>query len=143
MGEFFKGWRQKLGIGSLGLACVFVMGWIRGDFVEDTLTLGVQYREHTLVFGEPGVIWWAMNTYPARTSFKWTTSDSEWRMVGIAAANPYSTDGPLPELDLRIWKVPYCSMVLPLALLSACLLLSKPRNSVSSKTAEHVSTAGA
>src|SRR4051812_1918324 len=27
MGDFFKAWRRKLGVATLGLACVFMAGW--------------------------------------------------------------------------------------------------------------------
>ena len=29
MGEFFKGWRRKVGVLTLLIACVFAAGWIR------------------------------------------------------------------------------------------------------------------
>src|SRR5262245_25775563 len=29
MREFFKGWKRKLGVVTLGLACAFAAGWVR------------------------------------------------------------------------------------------------------------------
>ena len=34
MGEFFHGWRRKVGIVTLVIACVFMAGWVRSATVE-------------------------------------------------------------------------------------------------------------
>ena len=35
MGDYFKLWRRKIGVVTLVVACVFAVGWVRSQFVED------------------------------------------------------------------------------------------------------------
>ena len=39
LGNFFHGWRRKLGVVTLVLACVFMGGWMRSQFQFDDLEL--------------------------------------------------------------------------------------------------------
>ena len=35
MREFFRGWRRKIGLATLGLACALMLAWIRSPFFAD------------------------------------------------------------------------------------------------------------
>src|SRR3954462_3489874 len=39
MREFFRGWRRKLGVATLVMACVFAAGWVRSLFHRDNINL--------------------------------------------------------------------------------------------------------
>lgn len=83
MRDFFRGWRWKLGIVTLVMACVFAVGWVRSLSDPDVLIDGVG----------------STKGFVSMTSF-----DGDFGIV---------------------FFIPYWSIVLPLTLLSACLLLSK------------------
>jgi hypothetical protein len=140
MHTFFHGWRRKMGVGSLVMACVLMGMWMRSYGIRD-------------------VVW----IYPHRTTLHWLASSNgrfEWMTI-------QSLDGDLtgdihnrwrtypltaPMLDARApdanttkrskWAepptsdsrslhiIPYWSLVLPLTLLSAYLILRKPRKRV-------------
>lgn len=40
MREFFKPWRRKLGVATLGLALAAIGGWIRSFFITDYVQFG-------------------------------------------------------------------------------------------------------
>jgi hypothetical protein len=39
MGEFFKGWRRRVGVVTLVMACVFMAGWVRSQSFGDVFRL--------------------------------------------------------------------------------------------------------
>jgi len=47
MRDFFKGWRRKIGVLTLGLACAFAAAWIRSEVTCDSIQViinGHKYR---------------------------------------------------------------------------------------------------
>ena len=63
MGEFFKGWRRKMGVATLALALAFTAEWLRGSWKCDEEKLlngkarwsvrsdGIQFRNGNVVCG--------------------------------------------------------------------------------------------
>ncbi|HEY4258606.1 MAG TPA: hypothetical protein VGM98_00540 [Schlesneria sp.] len=107
MHEFFRGWRRKAGIVTLVTAGVMFVVWMR-----------------------------SLTTYDAiHCKLPWVSSSSEDREYDSDILASF--DGMLlnrrvfsaPEgfRDEDIWAIPHWSIVLPLTLLSAYLLLWKPR----------------
>ena len=39
MREFFRGWKRKLGVVSLVMACVFMAGWVRSSLLTDRFAI--------------------------------------------------------------------------------------------------------
>ena len=162
MREFFRGWRRKAGLATLGMALLLMAAWMRSIVVTDVIVV-------------PDVI--AISTEPATcdqlmshrgrvslfrcplafTSFqklRWETAnhsmyfdwleylekepaeDFVWRwsfggfVLGEYGAGPDS-------FSFSFIVVPYWSFVLPLTLLSAWLLLIKPRPAKSAKESSH------
>jgi hypothetical protein len=98
MREFFRGWKRKAGCVTLLLACVFAAGWVRSQNSIDSFV--ISDFEFVSLNGriDFGVL---------------------WRRVSIGI-------GEFPEY--HAYKcVYYWSLVLPLTLLSAYLLVSKQR----------------
>lgn len=154
MFTFFRSWRRTAGCCTLAIACVFACGWVRSLRVDDFLsaTAGRQTIELKHYFNlwslvsADGTLFlgrvWTQSSDPAEFDYeqayyrfpRWTTSyDSDfpdgdlryvWHFCGFGAYercpdDPYNGG----------WRVvlPYWSIVLPLTLLSAWLLVSKPQ----------------
>ena len=115
MGEFLKGWRRKAGLVTLALACVLTAGWMRSYVVfDDQMSLDVP-------FGSPRIVW-SIGGYVC------SAPDGP-------RATPIESDLPsILDMQIRVGRptmadvvIPYWSLVLPLTLLSAWLILGKPR----------------
>ena len=159
MGEFFRGWRRKIGVVTLVMALLFMGGWVRSLSIQDVLSFhsGRHTSEHlssvkcvlVLQRGEIDDAEYMM-TFP-----KWTANefDSEtkwfdetgmvwrWQLYGFGF-------GELPNdliegVQEKYFFIPHWSIVLPLILNSAYLLLSKPPKSTQEKIAEPKAIEGA
>jgi hypothetical protein len=144
MGDFFKLWRRKIGVLILGLACLLVMGWVRSFSLTDLAQ--VEISSQSCVFLESSAqtigvgmeranernppIWSiapAWETTPSSgikplndiQHFRW---NAQWHDFGIGGNYDNYPNNLLLEL-----QAPYWSTVIPLTLLSAYLLFSKPR----------------
>ena len=155
MGEFFKGWRRKIGIVTLVMACVFAVGWVRSHFTDDTIIFSVgktwlfNFESNQCGLGARAA---AYGTDISTFKMMWTShpinpSESTDPMVNVSV--PVRLDGGqfhfgCKGMDLfqrryfAICFVPYWSVVIPLTLLSAYLLLSKPRKSTPTKITEPI-----
>lgn len=137
MWGYFKPLRRKLGVVTLGLACLFGAAWVRSLFAADVVE--VRTGPHSLEALKSGIhllAWESMfcdldsstrvfnwNTYPSPelfdTTFKWND-----RYYGF---DVYQLGGPSENFVFTRRSIPYWSVVVPITLLSAGLLLSKPR----------------
>jgi hypothetical protein len=138
MREFFRGWRRQVGAVTLFIACVLTMGWVRSGSTEDRTTMILSQRFYLFVSSRSSISWWAMDNKGSPSSVV--------QMIGRSSA----TNSPRPALshsdiievlthlyavgdgrdnplNVACWTVAYWSVVLPLTILSAYLLLSKPR----------------
>ena len=145
MPPFFHGWRRKAGCVLLVMATVFMGGWIRSHVANDELFLGKCRGIHSfsLYSGRNGITlqsrtaaetkalnpaWhsWPLDpgdsTYLAQHSFhvEWA-----WHWCGFNAGE--SHDYEMPGWRMAWWTIPYWSIVCPLAILSAYLIL-RPGN---------------
>jgi hypothetical protein len=129
MREFFHGWRRKAGVASLVMACAVTSLWIRSQANLDVVwlrVLGQQFAVNT----SPGqllmfrldtahfddVLWFSMETRSAE---------------GVAIIKSIDhLNGQHPEPGTHYLRIWYWSIVLPLTLLSAYLILWKPRKRV-------------
>jgi hypothetical protein len=152
MTDFFRGWRRKAGVLTLVLACVFMAGWIRSQSMFDqfcyptstwyvefdsfkgllhwnTVTVAGDISDHPFAhppFGHSQVDAPKLSISllpivnylsPHGWSFR-----SRWEMPEFAFA--VATKG---NVTMSVLAFPYWSIVIPLTLLSAYLLLIKPR----------------
>ena len=108
MFNYFRGWRRKAGLVTLLMACVFAAGWVRSLTEIDRLGL----------FGG-WVCSWGGSMRLVEVSF--ITTQIGGASVRAAQLTPF-------------FSIPYWMIVLPLTLLSAWLLLSKPRILTSGKS---------
>ena len=121
MREFFKGWRRKVGCVTLVVACVVAIAWGRSVRVRDTVEFGFNGSSH-YVFISDGRIewsrWWYRDGRQPNKTLTWISGPEfipPWMLIPERVP-PAST-----------WAIPYWSLVIPLTLLSAYLLLWKTR----------------
>lgn len=127
MSEFFQPFRRKLGMLVLVVTCVFMAAWIRSQTTIDVIgrAPGRVLSWDGSILVEAGPFDWLSLDW--QTYHDWEGIDAiferypffkwEWRFCGIRKSNH----------DPPYWVLPYGYIVIPLTLLSAWLLLSKPR----------------
>ena len=114
MGEFFKGWRRKAGLVTLVMVCLLTAWWMRSYVRVDVLLIQKSQRYHNLG-SHRGHLYWISPRRTAPDAISWHSGDTEY-------ARGLRNDQVLPDT-----AIPYWSLVLPLTLLSAWLILVKPR----------------
>lgn len=128
--NFFKGWKRKAGVVTLAIALLFAGGWIRSLCWIDVLTLNC--GEHTNIISFDQDLGFGVDCGLEQknefTAFIDNCRNSLFRWSAYREWYVRCKSGVI---------VPYWSLVLPLTLLSAWLLLSKPRVAKSKPVAEN------
>jgi len=136
MGEFFKGWRRKVGVVALVMACVAMGGWVRSFYVAESIfvtknrsgfrVLSIEGTLHCQRFDDPNSYY--PNVYQSYPLTQGQFVPVEWAWT---------------SKQYHIRQIPHWSIVLPLTLLSAYLLLVKPRVAKPKKAVEPTAAGGA
>ena len=148
---------------TLLMACVFVAGWVRSSISRDWIAFDA--GKHWVVFGSDSQRLYCMVDY----SKNYVNKDgATWKVPSFGTAVRSKNDPLAPAslddssrswsrywLGFAIWQktywdfyqstlyvIPYWSVVIPLTLASAFLLLTKPRQSTQKKVTETITTAG-
>ena len=152
MREFFRGWRRKTGLALLAMAMLLTGAWIRSLVLQDQIL--TQHKRSLLnVKSFDGRIWWGRHTpTPFEMTYEWMSNPFpkseridpwenydlhwcwKWGGFNFGAGKGNSAMG---GRETEIWIVPHWSIVLPLTLLSAWLILSKPRPAKSARESDH------
>jgi hypothetical protein len=117
MGEYFRPWQRKIGVLVLMVACLFAAGWVRGlrtrhlidtgRYIPGSRGIVIDSKDHSLtIMSRSGDVICLM-------------PDGQLQTIVIASNQTVALE--------RIIKIHYWIIVVPLTLLSAWLLLSKPR----------------
>ena len=157
MGEFFKPWRRKIGVVLLLISCAAMTGWVRNYFIRDSFNLptgdssSLQFISGYQCLNL--VAMWSSIPDKEMASFR-IYRHKVTEGVGIHAGEYMLAGSPSPfrpkwprfgdgnrNTILMIFSLPYWSITIPLTLLSAFVLLSKPRKSNQMKT-EALTTVG-
>ena len=145
--DYFKPVRRKLGVVTLAMACLFAAGWVRSDHRSDIVMYDLNvnddnwgaissYRQRLRwahIFGDPDNLkesaGFQVLSYPVPPPSEVLLSEDYCRLefLGFEFKLFPRIRGSLPPPFETLIAVPYWSIVLPLTLLSACLLLNKPR----------------
>lgn len=112
MGDFFKPWRRKIGVLTLVIACVLAMRWAASYGHGEQFIFIISGFE-------------SKNGYVHLVRYDRTQSVQAGKSV---------------YLDTGALNLPYLSIVIPLTLLSAYLLLSKPRGAMNQPTEKTLET---
>jgi hypothetical protein len=122
MREFFRGWRRKVGVVALVMALLLMFGWMRSRVTHDWLqiTVGTAHHQFESVGGylHQRLLFLGDRNGMAIRLFAWGT-------YLISDDKDYLS----PSTDHAV--LPYWSITVPLTLLSAYLILWKPRTTKS------------
>ena len=160
MAEFFRGSRRKVGVMTLVLATAFMGGWVRSCNQVDFILIFSMRSKFTLVSGHQAFCFLA-NHGSHRVRFQ-TRSSGETIIVGDEIQpyffrpyyeNKYIThDDPVRVTildtdsdslsDSLIAMTPYWSVVVPLTILAAFLILTKPRQPTPNEIPEPIQNDG-
>lgn len=146
MGSYFKPWRRKIGVVSLGLACSLMVGWVRSAHFDDGIVLdttssflAMHSRRFKLYFSNctlkdptivitpplsPGSFNFGSREFDHGEQENFETAQVLWRRQ-LCGFDVGKTQGTRSSTVMAI--VPYSHLVVPLTLFAAWLLLSKPR----------------
>lgn len=105
MRDFLHGWRRKVGCVALMMACVFAAGWMRSRLLEDEIAL-----PSVAIIGP--TTRWIIST--DNTIQYWELPDEMYTSLS-------------PVESAMVFSIPYTYITIPLTILSACLILWKPR----------------
>lgn len=130
MHTFFHGWRRKAGLVSLVIACVLMGIWVRSRVVCDAVEVSRGGRGHFIASMQSGVVWCARDS----------DAQADWRIGSRSLADARVGDMPLAKIveqllnadhnqqvNLTVWTIPYWLLTIPTVVLSAYLILWKPR----------------
>ncbi|MDB5345602.1 MAG: hypothetical protein JWP89_3979 [Schlesneria sp.] len=130
MHTFFNGWRRKAGVVTLVMAVAMCSLWMRANLITDEITFQIADRRHTVISLRDGVIWISLDGH-LRQTWMWESS-----AIGSAhLVNSMAMDitdvltliGNIEGLNPNGWVISHRNLVIPFTLLSAYLILWKPR----------------
>jgi hypothetical protein len=161
MREFFKPLRRKFGVLTLVIACVFMALWVRSCSVEDRIYFPKRVEDfwvanaHAIISYNHSLAWLSEGCDAVQIGWHWPKLRSKSKVEVVRLDEKYAAQ--IEEVSffgfgqereslgfyfgIRTF-VPYWSIVLPLTLLSAILLLSKPRKSIQIKITEPIPAGG-
>ncbi|MDB5345769.1 MAG: hypothetical protein JWP89_4146 [Schlesneria sp.] len=141
MREFFSGWRRKVGCVTLVMACGFVGAWIKSRSTVDLIHLNWKRSNVAIISGGESLRY----TVGRRFQFLQTATlngnsvrliDDERPITGSSLVETHCWPGAALFVQNSAsdtserFAVPYWTITLPLTLLSAYLILWKPRKQV-------------
>jgi len=145
MRHYLQGWRRKAGCIALLLACVFGYWWARSCFITDVLCireknryLDAQLLEFTSLFGSDQVhVVASSESHLLWLRRKDRNPNEPFYTRDVASGD--ILDRLIPQANVGkplVVMIPFPAIVMPLVLISACLLLSQPRKPSSIPTKE-------
>lgn len=124
MDGFFVGWQRQTGCVTLVMACLVATGWVRALNISDVVRIDLGRRQHR-VFTVRDRIHWA--SYESQGK-NWS-SPVVWMTSEPFDIPIFFTLGEIaPVKDYRIWEISFQSVVLPLTLIAAGLILRPLRS---------------
>jgi len=131
---FFNGWRRKAGCVLLAMACTLTVIWFRGMIAPDQFSI----PGSGIVRSSNGLLVWSRLssqdvTKGLRRDMTHGSTRTGWHWgqfyVGSLIHQGYMHRGDTSfKSRYEVWQIPHWLIVLLLTLLSACLILWKPRN---------------
>ncbi|MDB5345600.1 MAG: hypothetical protein JWP89_3977 [Schlesneria sp.] len=136
MREFVRGWRRKVGCLTLAMACLLTAAWVRSFVLHDVVVIPI-WNSYTYVVSVNGELaleptyldrggadpYWVTLPYNSDiTIFDFLQDDIEWIWRGAGLAISKTSPGHTTDFIIH-----YAWLTLPLTLLSAYLILWKPK----------------
>ena len=167
MGEFFKPWRRRIGVVTLILACVLMVGWLRSLSTQDTFTVGfgpsTQFKLVSIsgrvilakvsIDGKEPILtvpwtsqkigdhehgWEMVFRLPDRSQLNWVLCISE----NLFSTGDDEMGANFISFVVKWFQFPYWFVVTPFVALSAFLLVTKPNKSTQKKIPESTANEG-
>lgn len=144
MREFFKPLRRKVGVLTLGLACVSSIAWLRSSMQIDVISYNGKTHSDIVSICRRGIMWELRFERPLEHGLRpgWNymhSSDQWWVEQRFTEYTAYGVGGfrlsynwhAATSTGGATLLTPHWAVTIPLTLLSAYLLLSKPRQAKS------------
>ncbi len=129
MKDVFHGWRRKAGVVLLVVACLLASAWMRSQFSREVFCWSIGHDAEVVISDDGILSWWRLSLqHPLRQS--WNPGFVNRGRDGTYYFRARDWYVELPE-SYSWLSVPYWSIAVPLTLLSAYLILWKPRKRVS------------
>ena len=148
MHEFVHGWRRKVGVVTLAMACLVTGMWCRSFSVQDVFGWGDSTPDLPIWFASNEGVLVAVAEIPIgwshlRPSISiWETDETKpWEKLfpsNITWSFQFCRFG-YGHAEFQFLTLPYWSITVPLTLLSASLILWKPRKRTAVKSATPIS----
>lgn len=122
MHTFFHGWRRKAGVVALAMAMFLWLAWMRSYTYSDFIGISRNHQLLLLLVSSRGEIWWETcqdSRDPPPSDPFWCGSYQHGLVPDLLPIEEENSEA-LPS-------VPYAYLTCPLTLLSAYLVLWKPR----------------
>jgi hypothetical protein len=137
----FNGWRRKIGLVTLVLACVLMAGWVRSHTYLDGISFSTGKNRVETLTSAGGYVAWQSNdeTETVMTPVQLNTAilskdfsgfnhpAMNWKLRGFGFGIGVISDREDEGLRITMRAAPYWTIVIPLTLLSTGLLLRNPR----------------
>lgn len=144
--HFFHGWRRKVGVVALVMACGLASEWIRSQSSGDTLLFHGRRQVHG-IGSSRGELSWTTNwltdgsNRPVFSRITWSSYPILPRSAGFTPIEDQIDHWRLSGYGFEFYKChwtgskqsavvctfPYWAITIPITVVSACLLVSKPR----------------
>jgi hypothetical protein len=150
--EFFRPWKRKIGVLTLVMACVFVALWLRSKVLEERVILNLnKTTHHEIISSAEGLILvFDLYTVPEKNisrTDRMIALVSRRDQVTIAKNHGLTLQNgfgwklhsyPMQSLEMVMVVIPHWLIAIPLTMLSAWLVLSKPRPAKSQTPVEPI-----
>jgi hypothetical protein len=124
---FFHGWQRKLGVVTLLLACVLMGAWLRCRSLDEVVYFVVSDRQHRIYAVDNRIIWLTTPDPNLLLDLRCGAGgDSEYEDLQYIDKVWHNSEV-ITKLSFSRWNIPIWSLVLPPTVLSAYLILWKPR----------------
>ena len=159
MREFFNGWRRKVGVFTLLLTCLLTCGWFRSQRAFEVINcpIGGEFAIAAASWNDALAIRCGWDTEDRWRDFVWHVTDDDYFEYTDPVSTLYRFDQPIPDGSgcfvrwCLLWReggigvspmdqtpnrkmmfliAPYGALIFPATLLSAYLLLWKPRKRI-------------
>jgi hypothetical protein len=137
MHAFFHGWRRKVGAITLVMALAMMGVWIRSLTIRDVIQLPVLGRLSYVISAGSKIHLHRTQVHADGKRVEWTCNEFDPGPEGLTAFRDSVSGYAVPVWDWtgfvlssEVWRIPYYSIVISLALLSSYLILWKPRKGV-------------
>ena len=134
---YFRPLRRKIGVLTLLMALAFMTGWIRSCFMSDHLGFSTKSYPLITFSSRLGILdfSWFDEGLQLKTNFQWSSNPIPKNAKADPKSNrlfwweerPLSTSGGSNGQGGNAFSIQYSVIAVPLTLLSAWLLLSRPR----------------